>query len=304
MAKPEIAVVIVTYNSRHEIDACLESVFAQTDLPSSPQVIVVDNASPDGTADHIRRRWPQVTLLAERENRGFAAGNNLGLRSTDADRLLLLNPDTIMRPGALAALDVALDRLTKAGIVGPRLLNPDGTLQSSCRDFPRLFTDFVGMTEAHRLPWVHRWLAQRTAAMGDHNTQRRVDWLSGACLYVRQAAIDAAGPLDEGYFMYTEEMEWQYRMAQQGWQVWFVPAAEVVHIGGASTAAVPGPRIVWQYTSIFRFYRQYAPLWQRWALRGIVWVATLPKLLYLGLRKQGNPRRQELFNAFKRILWL
>lgn len=303
MADSVLSIIIVTYNSRAEIDACLKSLFA--DLGGLPaQVIVADNASADGTAEHIAEVWRQVTLLAQTCNRGFAVANNLGIQRARGDRILFLNPDAIVQSGAISALLAAMDAHPDAGIVGPRLLNPDASLQPSCREFPSLLTHFIGMTELYRVRFVRQCLARWFASLGDHGFARRVDWLSGACLLVRRAAIDAVGLMDEGFFLYAEELEWQYRMARRGWSAWFEPSARVLHLGGASTAAVPGQRIVWQYESIYRFYRIHRRAYQRLGLRILVWLVTLPKILILTLMSRGNPRRQELLRAFWQVLWL
>ncbi len=129
-------------------------------------------------------------------------------------------------------------------------------------------------------------------------------WLSGACLLVRRAAIDVVGQMDESFFMYSEELDWQYRMAQRGWLAWFEPAARITHLGGASTALLSGQRIVWQYQSIWRFYRLYRSAGQRLALHWIIWIATLPKIVFLALSSHGNAHRRELLRAFWQVLWL
>jgi N-acetylglucosaminyl-diphospho-decaprenol L-rhamnosyltransferase len=303
MADVSLAIIIVTYNSRHEIDACLSSLFA--DLGTRPaQVIVVDNASSDGTVEHIAAHWQAVTLLTQTTNRGFAAANNIGLDATASDAVLLLNPDTVVQSGATAALLAVLDAHSNVGVVGPMLLNADGSLQSSCRDFPSLFGDFIGMTELYRVGVVRRWLNHRMSALSDHCRARAVDWVSGACLLVRRVAIDAAGLMNEDFFMYSEELDWQYRMAQRGWLVWFEPAARIIHLGGASTAALSGQRVVWQYQSIWRFYRLYHNAAQRLALHWMIWTVTLPKIVFLALSSRGNAHRRELLRAFWQVLWL
>lgn len=303
MADVSLAIVVVTYNSRREIDACLSSLF--TDLGTrTAQVIVVDNASSDGTAAHIAAHWHAVTLLAQTTNRGFAAANNIGIATTASDAVLLLNPDTVVQPGAIAAMLTALNTHLNAGVVGPMLLNADGSLQSSCRDFPSLFRDFIGMTELYRIGVVRRWLGRRMSALSNHCCARAVDWLSGACLLVRRAVVDTIGQMNEGFYMYSEELDWQYRMAQRGWLAWFEPAAHITHLGGASTAPLPGQRIVWQYQSIWRFYKLYRNTAQRLALHGIIWVATLPKIVFLVLSSHSNEHRRELLRAFWQVLWL
>ncbi len=302
MAEPGLTVIIVTYNSRHEVDDCLSSLYSDLDAPA--RVIVVDNASTDGTAEHLAERWPHVERIVSAENKGFAAANNIGLARAGGDRVLLLNPDAMLQPGALAALGAALDYDPCVAVAGPTLLNREGTIQPSWRDFPSLVGDWVGMTELYRFAIVRRLLARRLKSLASLDAAQYVDWLSGACLLVRREAVETAGVLDEGFFMFGEEMEWQYRMAGKGWKVRYEPLARAIHLGGASTNAFAGPRVVWQYTSLYRFYTLYRSKWQRVGLRLVTWTATLPKVVALLILSRGSPRRQELLRAFWQVLWL
>ncbi len=303
MADALISVIIVTYNSRKEIDPCLTALFS--DLGAMPaQVIIIDNASTDGTPEHLASQWQQVTVLRQNRNRGFAAANNLGLAIAQGNSILLLNPDTVIKPGAISAMLTAMKNRANIGVVGPRLLNDDGSLQPSCREFPNLLTHFIGMTELYRIGWIRRLLRRGLPSLGEHRTAGYVDWLSGACLLVRHSTIDGVGGMDERYFLYGEELDWQYRMAQHGWRAWFEPSAQIIHSGGASTMALPSQRIVWQYEGIFRFSRMYCNVFQYLALRVMVWFVTLPKILFLTIVGWRNPRRQELARAFWRVLWL
>lgn len=303
MVEPLISVIIVTYNSRREIGPCLMSLFAELgEMPA--QVIVVDNASSDGTPAYLASQWHHVTLLAQNRNLGFAAANNLGLAIARGDPILLLNPDTRLQAGAIHSMLNAIKCHTDVGVVGPQLLNTDGSLQPSCREFPNVLTHFIGMTELYRIEGMRRWLRRWLPSLDEHRTPRYVDWVSGACLLVRRSAIDAVGGMDERFFIYGEELDWQYRMAQHGWRVWFAPSAQIVHAGGASTAAVPAQRIVWQYESIFRFARLHQSVFQQIALRVLVWCITLPKILILAFSAGRAPRRQEMARAYWRVLWL
>ncbi len=303
MADALLSVIVITYNSRKEIDACLSSLFE--DLGERPaQVIVIDNASTDGTLEYLATQCHTITLLAQECNRGFAVANNIGLASARGKLILLLNPDTQVKPGAVSALCNVLNTHPDVGVVGPRLLNTDGSLQPSCREFPNLLTHLIGMVEVYRIGWVRRLLHRWLPSLGEHSTARYVDWLSGACLLVRRSAIDSAGWLDERFFLYSEELEWQYRMAQHGWRAWYEPSAQIVHRGGASTSSLPGQRIVWQYDSLFRFYRMYHNRFQLITLRGLVWLVTLPKIVILAIAGWRNSRRQELARAFWQVLWL
>jgi N-acetylglucosaminyl-diphospho-decaprenol L-rhamnosyltransferase len=221
------ACVVVTYDALPWIDRCLASVAGLA------EVVVVDNGSTDGTVAAVRERFPGVRLI-EGENRGLCAGWNRGIEASDAEYVLLLNADAWVVEGALDALTVAADRHPRAGAVGPRLLNLDGTLQRSVRGYPsawRLATEYLYL----------RKLAPRSAALNafygagfDHESEREVEWVMGACFLLRRAAYQDVGPFDERYFMFSEEVDWMRRAADRGWSVVFTPEARCVHVGGAA----------------------------------------------------------------------
>jgi GT2 family glycosyltransferase len=222
----DVSVVVVTHNALPWIERCLGSV-------QGYETIVVDSASTDGTVAFVRERFPDARVL-ERENRGLAAGWNGGIRASTRPYVFLLNADAwLAREDALAALADAADEHPRAAVVGPRLRFPDGGLQPSVRGFPtpwRIATEYLFL----------RKLAPRSRALNafyacgfDHASERRADFLMGAALLVRRAAIDEAGLLDEDFFLFSEETDWCYRFARAGWDVLFTPAAEVVHVSGA-----------------------------------------------------------------------
>ena len=223
---PDVAVVVVTYNALPWIERCLESV-------RGVETVVVDNGSADGTVAFVRERFPEVRVV-EQENRGLAAGWNAGLERTSGRYVLFLNSDAWLADGALARLVEFADAEPKAAVVGPRLRYPDGRLQRSVRGFPtlwRLATEYFFL----------RKLAPRSRALNsfygggfDHDEVREVDFLLGACLLVRRAAVDEVGAADDSFFLFSEEVDWCYRFRRAGWKVLFFPGAEAFHVGGAS----------------------------------------------------------------------
>ncbi|MGH3077623.1 MAG: glycosyltransferase family 2 protein [Gaiellaceae bacterium] len=222
----DAAVVVVTYDGLSWIEQCLESV-------RGAQVVVVDNGSRDGTVALVRERFPEVRVV-ESENRGLGAGWNIGIRETASRYVLLLNADAWLLGDALTRLVAFADEHPRAAVVGPRLLYPDGTLQRSVRGFPtlwRLATEYFFL----------RRLGPHTSALNafyaggfDHDEVRDAEFVMGACMLVRREAIDAVGPLDEDFFLFSEETDWCYRFRQAGWEVLFFPGAECVHVGGAA----------------------------------------------------------------------
>jgi GT2 family glycosyltransferase len=221
-----VAVVVVTYDGLPWIEQCLDSV-------AGVPTVVVDHGSTDGTVALVRERHPQVTVV-EQENRGLAAGWNRGVAETDAELLLIVNADAWLVGDALQALVAVADRLPRAAWVAPRLQNPDGTLQRSVRGFPtvwRLATEYLFL---RKLAPRSRALNAFYAAGFDHDGERAVEWTMGSCMLVRRAALEAVGPFDEDFFLFSEETDWCRRAADAGWDVVFTPAATCVHVGGAS----------------------------------------------------------------------
>lgn len=235
----ECSVIIVSWNVRELLRRCLESVRRELAANAvSAEIIVVDNASTDGSPAMARAEFPEAELIETGANLGFAGGVNAGLARAQGRWLLILNPDTELAPAALATLLHWAERLPGAAVVGPQLRYPDGSLQSSRRRLPTPLTYFFESTLLARWwpgnPWARRYhLANRPA-----EAQQRVDWLVGAALLVRRDAAEAAGPLDARFWMYSEELEWQRRLGAHG-GVWYVPQAVIIHHEGRSSEQAP-----------------------------------------------------------------
>jgi len=228
----DASVVIVSYNTRDLLRDCLGSVSAGCgDLRT--ETFVVDNASPDGSCDMVAQEFPAVRLVRNPCNAGFAAANNIVLRKAAGRYVVLLNPDTVLSAGALPELMRFMDATPAAGYCGPRLLNADGSHQPSARRFPTTLSGaFAMLSLGHHRPNSRHALDLHR--MHGDRSRFRTDWLTGACLVVRTEAMRQVGDLNEGFFMYFEETDWCRRMASAGWEGWYVPSAEVVHLGGAS----------------------------------------------------------------------
>jgi N-acetylglucosaminyl-diphospho-decaprenol L-rhamnosyltransferase len=245
----ETSVVVVTYNALPWIEQCLESVRGH-------ETIVVDHGSTDGTVELVRERFPEARLL-EQENKGLGGGSNAGMRAASGDYYLLLNSDAWALGDAVEKLTAFAESRPDAAVVGPKLLNPDGSLQRSVRGFPtlwRLATEYFFL----------RKLAPRTRALNafygarfDHDEVREAEFLMGACLLVRREAADTVGLFDEDFFMFSEETDWLYRFRQAGWKVLFYPGAEFVHVGGATTSQNWGPMYREQLRGHLRFLAKH-----------------------------------------------
>ena len=248
----DLSVVIVNWNTRELLRDCLASVLAALD-GLSVEVLVVDNASTDGSPAMVRAAFPAVRLIDSPTNIGFAAGNNLALRQAKGRHVLLLNSDTLVRDGVLREAVAWLDAHPETGVLGPTILNADGTLQPSCSSFPtlrNLALQLLGITRIARLDGYRLtgW---------DRSTARRVDVVSGAAMFVRRAAMQEVGLLDESFFFYGEETDWCYRFARAGWHIAFVPIPAVTHFGGGSVRALSHRRDVLLTEGTTRLHRKH-----------------------------------------------
>jgi GT2 family glycosyltransferase len=219
----DLSVVIVNWNTSELLIQCLESIFnAESSLTF--EVVVVDNGSTDNSVQAVSNRFPQVRIIANDRNFGFAMANNQGIRIGNARYYLILNSDTIVRPGSLDKLVHYADEHLEAGMVGPKLLNMDGTLQESWAEFPSFWSEITGQPVRKRYP------------IGDPCFAYDVDSILGACMLVREEVVRSIGMLDEEYFMYSEEIDWCFRIKRGGWRIHYYPESEMFHIGGASAS--------------------------------------------------------------------
>ncbi|MEA3374772.1 MAG: glycosyltransferase family 2 protein [Chloroflexota bacterium] len=269
---PHLAVVIVSWNVRELLASCLRFLF--DDLGRSAPgaaVWVVDNASTDGTPEMVAETFPEVHLVASDRNLGFAAANNLALgaflrdsRSAACDSFVwLLNPDTEVQPGATAALLRALDTHRRGGVVGAKLLYPDGSLQHSAFRFPGLMQLVFELFPMPERLYDTRLNGRYPRHLYQGPAPFPVDHPLGASMMVRREAIDEVGLLDEGFWMYCEEIDWCWRMHRAGWTAYCAPAAEVIHHAGKSSEQVQVRSFVALWRSRIRLYEKHYPAWKR-----------------------------------------
>jgi GT2 family glycosyltransferase len=230
----DVSVVIVSYESRDLLGRCLAALAADDGRSATSEVIVVDQASQDGTAAWLAAEHPEVRLVALPHNIGFGAGNNRGAAVASGRWLLLLNSDAFVGPGAVDELVRFAETQPTAGVVGPRLLWPDGRLQRSCRRFPTVFRIATEFLYLRKLAPRSRILNGFYCGEFAHDESRRVDWLTGACLLVQRELFERLGGFDEAFFLYSEEVDLLYRARQLGAETWYDPAAEVVHEWGGT----------------------------------------------------------------------
>ena len=277
-----IAVGIVNYNTREHLRACLASVVREAPI----HVVVVDNASSDGSTEMVRAEYPGTTLCRNERNSGYGAAANQAIAVAAAEYVLLLNSDARLTPGALLSLQEYLDRHPRAAVVGPRLIHPDGTLQPSAYPFPTPLQRFLEESSLWRLVGYIPRLGEAYERTWSHARCRIVPWILGAAMAIRRTAFEAVGGFDESYFLYFEEVDLSYRLRQAGWETHFAPVATVVHVGGASTRRYQEATRR-MFTSAAYFYTRHYSLGRRRQLRLVVAGVMLGRLV----RDAGRLRR-------------
>jgi GT2 family glycosyltransferase len=252
----QVTVSIVNWNTREELGRCLDSVLAQQGVQLD--IIVVDNASSDDSDKFIAEHYPNIAFIANDKNIGFSRAHNQALMCSDAPYFMILNPDAVLpEPDVLEKLVAFAEENASVAIVGPRIENPDGSLQFSARRFPTVGAALFRRTPLGRLFPRNRFVREYIMADWPHNETRTVDWVSGSAMLVRKAAVDVFGPLDGGFFMYCEDVDWCYRAWQAGWKVCYCPVATVVHKIGSASDQRPVPMIYQFHRSMLRFYLKH-----------------------------------------------
>jgi hypothetical protein len=297
----DLSVIVVNWNTRELLAQCLESIFSS--LPNQEiDVHVVDNHSTDSSSDMVQARFLQVHLIANDQNVGFAKANNQAILRCEGRYVLLLNSDTIVIPGAFSTLIDFMDTHPRAGACGARLLNQDGTLQYSCSPMPSLRGEFLRL---FHLPGVrpdgyyqmHEW---------DQSQVRSVDVILGACLMLRRKTLDQVGLLDEEYFMYSEEVDLCHRIKVAGWELSWVPQAQVIHLGGQSTRQVSEAMFLHLYQAKLLYFRKWHGRWQAIFYKLIILAAACFRLLLTPLAWLLTPPKRQatlsLAGKYQRLL--
>ena len=253
-----LSIVIVSFNTRGDLERCLDSLFAAP--PSvTHEIVVVDNASHDGSSDAVRARWPSVHVIQQTRNVGFSAANNAGIRASSGELILLLNSDCTVPAGAVDALIARLVACPEAAVAGPRLVDGAGRTELSFGPMLSPFAELrqkwtVGLYE-RGVAWMERRVARATS------TERYVDWVSGAALLAYRADLQAAGLLDERFFLYTEDVDLCAAIRARGRRILFTPAATITHLRGRSRATLPAASNAAYRRSHLAFYEKHHPRW-------------------------------------------
>lgn len=275
----DISVVVVAWNAQRYLELCLESLLAAPPRRSM-EVIVVDNASSDGTVEMIEARYSWVKLIKSPENLGFSRGNNVGIRQSKGRYIALVNPDVQVLPGCMDALADFLDQNPKVGNVGPRVFNPDMTQQSTCRRFPTLWNNFCSATALAARFKSSRLFAGEHMWYFPHDRTIAVNVLVGCFSMIRCEAFDSVGLLDENLFMYGDDVDWCRRAWKAGWEVVFYPGARAIHDRGKITAPYPVRFAVAQQKSVLYYWSKHHGLFGVLGISSIIFFRHVVRYIF------------------------
>jgi len=297
----DVSIIIVNWNTIKLLRECIQSVYDETTC--SFEIFVVDNNSSDGSADMVRKEFPNVLLIANDDNKGFAAGNNQAMKLCKGDHILLLNPDTKVLKGAIDKLLAFLNSKSDMGAAACKLLNGDGSLQKSVGNF----YSFIGTLFENRIiPKIlpnSKYLAKKYVAFWDHTTPREIDWARGAVLLVRREVVEQIGLLDEQFYIYGEEIDWCQRIKNAGWKIWYTPDAEIIHYGKASSSQRNIEMFIQNYKSFYILIKKHYPWFSYFLYRIramtylVLWLLKF-SITFL-LSGKGTKKRQSAVDGFK-----
>lgn len=281
-----LSVIIVSYNTSYLLRKCLNKVYKSLSfgkIEKMSEILVVDNASQDDTVAMIGKNFPKVIIIKNTKNLGFARANNLGIKNSTGENILLLNSDTEVEKDALTKLLGVAVSDDKIGAVGGRLQNTDGSLQSSVGFFPSLIKVFFWMFFIDDMPLLARLInAYHVEDKKFYEKKAFVDWVTGACFLVKRKAIDRSGYLDENIFMYGEELELCYRIKKAGYNIIYSPQAKILHLRGGSSKEA-GAGIVEEFKAIIYFYKKHKPSWQLPVVRLFLKSGALLRFIAFGI---------------------
>lgn len=289
----DIAVIIVNWNAREDLRCCLQSLYAEPKPTVTYEVWVVDNASDDGSDDMVTSEFPQVRFVVNADNAGFSKANNQAIAQTDSQYVFLLNSDAFLHSGALDQLIAYADAHPQAGIVGPKVLNSDGSLQFSCRRFPSLGAGFFRNTYLGRLFPHNKFARDYLMNDFDHAHDSPVDWVSGCAMLIRRDLLQKIGPLDERFYMYCEDVDLCQRAWEGGWEVIYTPQAVVTHAIGRSSDKNADKMIIEFHRSWYEYDRKRHPrasLLRRMAVFSGLWLRAAVRIAKRRAAAQRNTR--------------
>lgn len=303
-----VSVVIVNCNTRELLRDCLKSIYQQfTEIDI--EVVVVDNASNDNSQDMVKREFPPVILIENKQNLGFAKANNIGIQQSSGRYIALINSDIVVLDDCLKQLIHFMDTNPIIGMAGPRILNPDKTLQPSCRKFPSLWNNLSQAVGLSRLFPRSSFFGDWSMKYWAHDSLRSVDALSGCFWMVRRKSLDEVGLLDERFFMYGEDLDWCRRFHDAGWDVCFYPDAQAIHYGGASSANAPIKFYLEMQKADLQYWRKHHGRFRQVCYSLIIFLRHLIRLVTFAITYPINSKdrsqiKRKMQQSFACIQWL
>jgi GT2 family glycosyltransferase len=280
----DVSIIIVSWNTRDITRACLKSIY-ESGGSVGFEVILIDNASHDGTARMVKTEFPKVILIQNASNSGFAAANNQGMAKAVGRYVLLLNSDTVVQDGAIAKAVAFADANPQAGLVGCQTRCANGDIQYNCYLFPSLLNLALSLTKLQVIFWHRRFFGRYRMGWWDYNSVREVDGIAGCFMLARRTAIDQVGPMSESYFMYSEDTDWCWRFRRAGWKVMYTPDPRIVHLGGCSTSQAATDMHLMERRSLLMFLEKKSGRLVRWTANVMFCLATLGRVVVLGLQQ-------------------
>ena len=298
-ASVHVTIAVVNWNSGPDLLACVQALRRNTTIPWN--LVIVDNASTDDSLSRLGEPEGSVRVVRSARNIGFAGAVNLALDQVATPFVLLLNPDAFVHAGCVDALVARAHQCARAAAVGSGLRNQDGSLQVAARNFPTPLTHLVEAFRLYRLLRYVPGLGRRYLLLSKQDEARQVDWVVGACILLRVAAVRDVGAFDDSFFMYSEEMDWCLRASRKGWEVWFEPTAVATHRLGGSSRLNELPLMIESYRSMYHFYAKYYPPSWTAAARAITWAAMLVRVLVLPFRQGRGSARLAAYRKIARL---
>jgi len=299
----DVSIIVVNWNGRGLLARCLQCV-ESTVKQVRYEVIVVDNASTDGSQEMVKCDFPNTRLIENTQNVGFAAANNQGMEIAQGRFVLLLNSDAFVKDGTVDTMVAFMDAHPEAGMAGCKLLYDDGRLQRSCTSFPSLATELYSAIKLDKLLPKSPIFGKYRLSYWNFDDIREVDVIMGAFMMVRREAIDQVGAMDASYFMYSEEVDWCYRFKNQGWKILYYPEVEAIHLWGGTSKQVQLEMFVQMYQSRIHFFRKNYGRFSVFLLKILLYLncvlrVGLGRIYYL---RETSPQLRQKQDAFWRLL--
>ncbi|MFB3924906.1 MAG: glycosyltransferase family 2 protein [Syntrophales bacterium] len=298
----EISAVIASWNTKDILLQCLRSLVGSLGRFRS-EIIVVDNASSDGSPQSVEAAFPEVRVLRNSSNLGFARANNTGIRNSTGRYVCLVNSDVIVREGCIDRMHAYMEKHPETGMLGPKILGPDGSVQRSCMGFPTVWNSLCRAMALDSIFPERKMFGGQLLTYWPHDTLKKVDVINGCFWLIRRSALDQVGLLDESFFMYAEDIDWCRRFHEKGWSVVFLPDAEAVHYGGASSALMPVRFYIEKQRANLQYWRKYHSAPARSAYFSTLVLHEIVRLLFHCVpRRKKGPKSSESVLKIKRSI--